>query len=146
MLTSLQSQLQNSNSSLTFRPGLTRLQHRGRRAPVQLTLNHAGNFQKSSAGDSRSPRACDVPPGISHRPSPPLATAVRRQEEAVHRSAVPHERRLAGRTGVYALRSDGPGPGEQQERHPAGLRAGAHPLRQHGECMWRRGRGGAHLM
>ncbi|KAF3839512.1 hypothetical protein F7725_018229 [Dissostichus mawsoni] len=49
-----------------------------------------------------------VPPsGISHPPSPPLATALRRQEEAVHRSAVPHERRLARRAGVYALRSDG---------------------------------------
>lgn len=38
---------------------------------------------------------------------------------------------------MHALRSDGTGPGEQQERHPARLRAGAHTLRQHGECMWR---------
>lgn len=89
--------------------GLAPLQHLGQLAPVQLTLNHAGDLQKSFSGN----------PGISHFPSPPLATAVRRKEEAVHRSAVPHERRVAGRSGVHALRSDGLGPGEQQERHPA---------------------------
>ena len=74
--------------------------------------------------------------GSRHTDGAPLLVRLgRRQKEAVYRSPVPHEWRLARGTGMSTLRSDGPGSGQLQKGHSPGLRTGADLLRQQGKFL-----------
>lgn len=106
-----------------------------------LTHSWAGELTSSppaSTSDGSSlPNLSSVCPLLLSDPyphCPPLLLLPgSRKEEALHWSPVPHEWRLARRASLPPCCSDGPGPGEQEDWHTAGLRAGADTLRQHGE-------------
>ena len=112
-----------------------------------LSLNWGINWTHCSWAPPASTSHGSAPPRLPQQVRPPLLSDPypryppllplpgSRQEEALHRSPLPHEWRLARRTSLPPRRSDGSEPGEQEERHTAGLRAGADTLRQYGEYV-----------